>query len=53
MARAEGKYGPQDWSGWRFRAELGSGPVVLRTVYFTGSDGALVRVAGQRAPAGN
>jgi len=48
MARAASKYGPQDWTRWRFRAELCA---VLRTVHFTWMDGALQRLAaGEMVP---
>jgi hypothetical protein len=43
MERAVQKYGPQDWSGWEFRAEpipKTSGADVVRLVW---RDGALVR----------
>lgn len=43
MRRAESKYGAQDWSRWRFRAEWVSYPVELRMVHFTWSNGLLVR----------
>jgi hypothetical protein len=43
MQRATQKYGPQDWSRWRFRAEWMSQPVVLGTVYFGWTNGELRR----------
>jgi hypothetical protein len=41
MARAVGKYGQQDWTRWRFRAERHSLPVVLQTVHFVWKAGEL------------
>jgi hypothetical protein len=44
MARAQQKYGRQDWGRWRVRAEWCSEPVELRTVRFSWSGGALRRL---------
>jgi hypothetical protein len=43
VRRAVEKYGPQDWSRWRFRAEWVSHPAALRTMYFIWKHGELLR----------
>lgn len=45
MGRAVAKYGRQDWTRWKFRAELCcTVPVTLREVHFAWTDGALRRL---------
>lgn len=41
MARAEQKYGRQDWSRWRFRAEWVSARPIVRTIRFVWNGGLL------------